>query len=117
MPAFPTFAFGGSVNLPFGQAVEFRNVTNRMPHGYQFACNLHATAVKRWEITYTLSDADLDTLRTFWADRYGSYEEFTFTDPDTGVTTNKCRFDQEELSVRHDGPNENVVQVVIQEYL
>ena len=117
MPAFPTFSGGESVHLPFAQGREFWNVTNRMPHGWQYSYNLLPNGLKRWEITFSLSDADLGTLRTFWEARSGSYEEFTFTDPDTGITTSKCRFDQEALDVRHNGPNEAVVTVIIQEYL
>ena len=116
MPSFPTFSAGESVHLPFGQGVDYWNVTNRMPHGWQYAYNILPSGVKRWEITYVLSDADLGTLRTFWEARSGSYEEFSFTDPDTGVTHDKCRFDMAELEVKYSQPNENTVTVSIQEY-
>ena len=116
MPAFPTFTTGESVHLPFKQEQEFWNVVNRQPHGYQYAYNLLATGLKRWEILFSLSDTDLATLQTFWDARKGSYEEFTFTDPDTATTTSKCRFDQESLSVQYIQPNDNRVSVSIQEY-
>lgn len=116
MPSFPTFAGGESVHLPFKQEQEFWNVVNRQPHGYQYAYNLLATGLKRWEISFSLSDADLVTLQSFWDARKGSYEEFDFTDPDTGATTNKCRFDQDSLVVQSIQPNENRVSVSIQEY-
>lgn len=116
MPAFPTFTAGESVHVPFTQKTEFWNVVNRQPHGYQYSYNLLPDGLKRWEIEFSFSDADLATMRTFWDARKGCYEEFTFTDPDTGVTTNKCRFDMESLDVRTVGPNEHLVSVVIQEY-
>lgn len=116
MPAFPTFTTGESVHLPFKQEIEFWNVVNRQTHGYQYAYNLLATGLKRWEISFSLSDTDLATLQAFWDARKGSYEEFTFTDPDTATTTSKCRFDQESLSVQYIQPNENRVSVSIQEY-
>ena len=116
MPSFPTFTAGESVHLPFSQGVEFWNVINRQPHGYQYAYNIRASPLKRWEIEFSFSDTDLATMLTFWDTVKGSYGEFDFTDPDTGATTNKCRFDQETLDVRYVGPNENIVSVVIQEY-
>lgn len=116
MPAFPTFANGATVHLPYTQETEYWNTINRQPHGYQYSYNILASGMKRWEIQFTLSDADLSTLETFWAARKGCYEEFTFTDPDTGATTSKCRFDQESLSIQYIQPNENRVSVTIQEY-
>ncbi len=116
MAAFPTFAAGETVHVPFKQELEFLNVTNRMPHGWQYSYNLLPDGLKRWEIEFLLSDEDLETLSNFWEARFGSYEEFSFTDPDTGVTTSKCRFDQDALEVRHLGPNEHQVAVSIREY-
>ena len=117
MPSFPTFSAGESVHLPYQQGHEFVNVMNRMPHGYQYGFNTVATALKRWEIEFSLSDTDLITLKAFWEARKGAYEEFDFTDPDTLATTTKCRFDQDSLDIRYTGPNENLVRVEIQEYL
>lgn len=116
MPAFPTFTTGESVHLPYKQETEYWNSTNRQAHGYQYSYNILSTGLKRWEITFVLSDTDIATLQTFWAARKGSYEEFTFTDPDTATTTSKCRFDQDALSVQYIQPNENRVTVTIQEY-
>lgn len=116
MPSFPTFAGGESVHLPFAQEQEVWNVSNRQPHGYQYSYNVLANGLKRWEISFNLSDADLSTLQTFWDARKGAYEEFDFTDPDTGATTNKCRFDQDTLEFQAIQPNENRVSVSIQEY-
>lgn len=116
MASFPTFGHGESVHLPFTPGVDFWNVVNRMPHGWQYSYNLLASGVKRWEFELCLSDAELATIKTFWDARKGSYEEFQFTDPDSGVTTTKCRFDQDSLEIRHAGPNENYVPIVIQEY-
>lgn len=117
MPAFPTFTAGESVHLPYRQEEEFANVRNLMPHGWQYSYNLIANGLKRWGIDFSFSDTDLATLKAFWEARKGSYEEFTFTDPDTGVTTNKCRFDQDALDMRYVGPNETLVTVLIQEYV
>lgn len=116
MPAFPTFTAGESVHLPFSQGRGFQNVTNRQPHGWQYAYNLLATPLGRWQIQFSLSDADLVTLQNFWDARKGAYEEFTFTDPDTGITHSRCRFDGEALAVEDVGPNEHLVTVNIVEY-
>jgi len=116
MPSFPTFAAGESVHVPFTQTLEFFNVSNRRPHGWQYSYNVLADGLKRWTIQFSLSDADLPTLQTFWDDMKGSYGEFEFPDPDTGVTTTKCRFAQEALVIEQVGPNENLVTVQIQEY-
>lgn len=116
MPSFPTFAAGESVHVPFTQTVEFFNVSNRRPHGWQYSYNVLAAGIKQWVIQFSLSDSDLTTLQTFWDARKGAYEEFDFTDPDTGVTTSKCRFAQDALIIEQAGPNENLVTVQIQEY-
>ena len=116
MPSFPTFAGGEVAHLPLTQEIEFWNVVNRQPHGYQYAYNILTSGLKRWEISFNLSDADLATLQTFWDARKGAYEEFDFTDPDTGATTSKCRFDQDALVVQQIQANENRVSVSIQEY-
>lgn len=116
MPSFPTFSAGESVHLPFTQNDQFWNVANKRPHGWQYTYNLLADGLKSWTIQLSLSDADLPTLQTFWDDCKGSYAEFDFTDPNTAVTTTKCRFAQEALIVEQVGPNENLVTVQIQEY-
>jgi hypothetical protein len=117
MPSFPTFADGSVAHVPFTQGIEFINATNRQRHGYQYAYNVLANGIKRWEIEFSLPDADLATLQAFWEARYGKYEEFDFTDPVSLATTTKCRFDQDVLEVRQVGPDENLVRVAIQEYL
>lgn len=117
MPAFPAFSAGESVHLPYRQEWDVLNASNKMPHGYQYAYNLRAAAVKRWEINFSLSDVDLATLKAFWDTVKGAYDEFTFTDPDTAVTTAKCRFEQDALDTKYVGPNENLVMVQIQEYV
>lgn len=116
MPAFPTFTAGESAHLPFSQGREYMNATNRQPHGWQYAYNLLATPLGRWQIQFSLSDADLVTLQNFWDARKGAYEEFTFTDPDTGITHSRCRFEGEALAVEDVGPNEHLVTVNIVEY-
>ncbi len=116
MSVFPTFASGESVHVPFTQGTEFWNVVNRMAHGWQYSYNVLPDGLKRWEIELSFSDADWATLLAAWNTSGGAYEEFTFTDPDTAVTTNKCRFDQETLEPRFVGPNEILVSVAIQEY-
>ena len=117
MAAFPTFAGGESVHLPFTQESEFWNTINRQPHGWQYSYNRLSSALKRWQFELVLTDTDLATLQTFWDSMKGRYGEFSFTDPDTGVTSPKCRFDQEELSITSPSPDENRVAIAIQEYV
>ena len=116
MPAYPTFAFGGSVHLPFVEVVEFRNAANKQPHGYQYSYNLRATALRRFEITHLIDSTDLATLKAFWVARNGQYEDFTFTHPDTAVTYSNCRFAMDALDVEGFEPGLFRVRVVIQEF-
>jgi phage-related protein len=116
MAAFPTFALGETAHLPFSQITEYMNATNRMPHGWQYAYNLRSNPLHRWSIAFSLTDADLITLQNFWDARKGAYEEFSFTDPESGLTYTKCRFSGDSLSVRSMGPNEHLVTVEIHEY-
>lgn len=116
MAAYPTFAFGGSAHIPFRETVEMRNVVNRQPHGWQYAFNLRATPLRRFEITHLLNATDLATLEAFWAARKGPYESFSFTHPDTAVTYANCRFGMETLDIEGFDPGLFRVRVVIQEH-
>jgi hypothetical protein len=117
VPSYPTLTGGVTIHRPWTREKRYDSVHNDLPHGYRYSFNLRATPLMRFVIEYSaLSDADLATLRAFFLARSGSYEPFDFTDSETGITHTKCRFDQEELEVRHIGPNENAVTVEIQEY-
>ncbi len=116
MSAYPTFAAGEVAHLPFQQGQEFANVVQDMPHGWRYAYNLIATSLKRWVIQYSFSDADRTTFQTFWDAQKGNYSVFDFTDPHTGVTHTKCRFDMDSASFQTVGPNEHLITVTIQEY-
>lgn len=117
MATFPTLANGETVHLPWSLVVDFKNTSSDMAHGWRFSYNLRSTALHRWELTFDgLSDADLDTLRTFWLARGGAYEEFSFTDPQTSDTYSKCRFVGDEFAHTAVGPNENRLRLMIQEY-
>lgn len=116
MAAYPTFAFGGSAHIPFTEVVEMRNVVNRQPHGWQYAYNLRATPLRRFDITYLLNASDLATLEAFWAARKGAWETFSFTHPDTAITYANCRFGMETLEVDCFEPGLFRVRVIIQEH-
>ena len=117
MPAIPILVGGVSVHRPWQRHREYANVHNDLPHGYRYSYNERATPLMRFEIEYgPISDDDCDTLRAFWDARKGQYETFEFTDPETAITYTKCRFAMDSFSVRRLGPNENAVNVVIQEF-
>ena len=59
--------------------------------------------------------ADLEDLQAFFASVGGPLEDFDFVDEDTSTTYSKCRFTNDELTVRHIGPNENEVGFTIRE--
>lgn len=116
MAAYPTFAFGGSVHLPFTEVVEAKNAQNRQPHGWQYSYSLRALALRRFEITHLIDTTDLATLKAFWVARGGSFEEFDFTHPDTAVVYPSCRFAMDALEVEGFEPDLFRVRVVIQEF-
>jgi hypothetical protein len=69
-----------------------------------------------WEVAGAIiSDEDIEDLQAFFASMSGPYEDFDFLDEDTSTTYSKCRFINDELSVRHAGPNENEVSFAIRE--
>jgi hypothetical protein len=116
MAAYPTFAAGEVAHLPFQQGIDFANVTTDMPHGWRYAYNLIATGLKTWAISYSFSDADRATFEAFWVAQKGKLSVFDFTDPQTGVTHTKCRFDMDAAEFQTVGPNEHIINVKIKEY-
>lgn len=116
MAAYPTFTSGVVVHRPWRYEREYKNVHNDMPHGFRYSYNLLATPLMRWIIEYTFSDVDLVTMQAFWDSQFGGWDNITFTDPETGTVYTKCRFDMDSLVIRHVGPNQNAVTVVIQEH-
>lgn len=115
MPSFPTLASGVSVHLPYQVVRRFENDVVRQPHGWQYAYNRRSTPLKRAQIQFLVSDADMATLRNFFIARGGGYETFDFTDPGTGENWAKCVFDQESFDVQFVGANENQVTLSIRE--
>ena len=116
MPSYPTLT-GFTIQRPWAREKEYHNSHADMSHGWRYSFNLRATPLMRFIIEYpSLSETDFATLRTFFIDRKGSYEEFDFTDPETLTLHSKCRFAQEEMEINHRGYNENAIRVVIQEY-
>jgi hypothetical protein len=116
MAAYPTFAFGGSAHIPFTETVEYKNIANKQPHGWQYSYNLRANPLRRFDITHLIDATDLATLETFWATHKGAWATFTFTHPDTGVTYSNCRFGMEALDIEGFEPGIFRVRVVIQEH-
>jgi hypothetical protein len=117
MPSFPVLSAGVSVHLPWTRETVFRNAHAEQNHGGRYSYNERALPLMRWTMSpSSLPDADIATLRNFFLARGGAYEAFDFTDPETLVTHAKCRFAMESLDVRHTGPDENAVTIVIEEY-
>lgn len=117
MATYPTLADGCVAQIPYVRKGVFLTAGLDSETGWRFSYSWRANPLYTWELLYSqLPDADLATLRAFFEARYGSYEEFEFVDPEDGVTHTKCRFGMDAFSMRHLGPNQHSVTVIIQEY-
>lgn len=116
MAAYPTLSSGVAVCIPWTMRREYANISVDMDCGWRYSYNERGTPLDTIIIQYSgLSDADRQTLEDFWDARGGPLEDFTFTNPDTGVTYPKCRFEGNQLEFNYDGPNENSVRVTIKQ--
>jgi hypothetical protein len=116
MPAFPTFAAGNSVWRPFTVRRTYKNAAADNAVGHRYAYNERAMPLMEWACEgAVVSDEDLAELNAFWASVHGAFEDFSFVDPDTGVTHAKCRFVGNELVVQHRGPNEHAVSFTVRQ--
>ncbi len=106
MSTFPQIVTGITTQLPFAQTDSYSVQRIRQEAGQVYAYYYDSAPLKSWELTFgSITPSELATLRTFWEGRKGGWDTFSFTDPDTS-TTYTCRFDGEEFSVVHLGPNQ-----------
>ena len=118
MPAFPTFEAGNTLFCPLTRRRTWKNLSGDNLVGYRFSYNERSSApLMEWAFdNVIMSDADLVTIKTFFFTTCaGAYEDFSFTDPDTGTNYPKCRFIGDELAPRMVGPNENILTVAWRE--
>lgn len=112
MASFPSFVSGSYVaQFPFVRSLEFVNSTAITPAGVAASWYFRSTPLLSWELKYSVSDAELDTLKAFFLDRWGRYKTFSFTDPRNGITYPRVRFDQDAIVRRATEFNSNSVEV------
>lgn len=118
MATFPVLSDGVCrVHLPYTQRKEYLTAGVDAETGWRYAYSWRATPLMRWVIEYSnLGDSDMATLRDFFIARYGRYDEFEFTDPETTTNHTRCHFGMDTLDIRHIGANQHAMTMVIEEY-
>ncbi len=108
--AFPTFSWGGSVQMPFGQSTGFLSNLNESAYGPRFVMAYYGAsltgfptgALKKWRIAYpVMPDADAATLETFVLGQQGRLGSFDFTDPVDSTTYHHVRIDQDDIEFKY----------------
>lgn len=118
MASYPVLADGVCrVHLPYIQRKEYLTAGVDAETGWRYAYSWRATPLMRWVIEYSnMGDADMATIRDFFAARFGRYDEFSYTDDETGTTHTRCHFGMDTLEIRHIGANHHAVTVTIEEF-
>ena len=117
MATFPVLSDGVcTVHLPFTQRREYLTAAVSASTGWRYDYSWRATPLMRWQSDYQVGDADMATLRDFFIARNGRYDEFTFTDPETSTTYTKVHFGMDTLEIKHVGPNQHQMTLIMEEY-
>lgn len=117
MAAFPEISAGIITQLPFASERQWSVVRVVQPSGPQYGYYYDAAPFAAWELSFSVvTEAELATLQAFFVNHGGGWDEFSFTDPDTGITYSKCCFSDESLRVTYLGPNEYKIAITIEAY-
>lgn len=123
--AFPTMANGKRAQLPYVQARRFAVLLNDNPIGPRYSYTWFAAgltgfptrSLRGWQLTYpNLTDADLATFEAHFRNNWGKWGgPWSFTDPDDAAVYAKCRYDNDQLAIVNNGPNQNAITLQILE--
>jgi hypothetical protein len=120
--SYPTFSWGGSVQLPFEQLSNYMTGVVDQPSGPRYAYSWYGAGLtnfptgflRTWKLSYPLlSDADVATLENFFRGCQGRYLSFSFTDPVDSTTYTHVRFNQDDLQIKYLTKNQSTTEVTL----
>ena len=123
--SFPAFSNGTITQFPYVRTQRFQVLLNdNQTSGTRYSwtwfdgglSGFPSGSLRGWQLTGSaLTDADLAVWETFFADQWGRYGTFTFTDPEDSTSHTKCRFDSDVFEVQHISPDINTATLKILE--
>jgi len=121
LTAYPTLSAGLIAQHPYTQIERFYTMIQDQASGMRYSYEYYSSgltgfptgALLGWTLGYSISNADLATIESFFRGQFGRYGAFSFTDPDSGTTYPACRFGSDILQIAHQSPNLNAVTVQI----
>ncbi|MCE5311159.1 MAG: hypothetical protein LLG20_26265 [Acidobacteriales bacterium] len=112
---FPALATGHKMQLPYTLQAGFDTVVVKTEGG-RFRYSNRAAALRTWSAGGSLlSNADAGAIFNLFKRTRGRWGLIHFTDPDSDVHYESCRFASDVLEWRYSGPDENAITVQIQE--
>lgn len=82
----------------YSEVLNFNTLTSSFENGYEQRRAKWSTPLRRFRLTYKARTiSDFQTIRDFFLARLGSYDVFTFTNPNDSVVYN-VRFVEDSLS-------------------
>lgn len=128
---YPLLSSGATTQLPYTAGYRFRNDVSQTPYGNQYSYswmgngslptpkfNTGGDLSGPYNLHHeNVTDVELAHIAGFFAYQQGRLGNFNYIDPESGLTVNHCRFNQDELKIQYIQPNTNSFDVsIIQVY-
>ena len=115
--AFPLLSSGALTQFPFTLKRRTIQAHCDMESGLRYSYYWDAADLVGWDLVYScITDAERNALKAFWDSVGGSWDTFSFTDPQTAVVYPYCRFDGDEFTYQQLGPDQNSLKLSIVEF-
>lgn len=112
---FPTLGTGARVQRPYTRGKTFDTDAVRTEGG-RFAYARRTASLQTWTAGGTiLTDAEAAAIYSMFKLACGQWRSFGFTDPDSSTHFTNCRFGSDQMDWTISGPNQNSIQVTIQQ--
>lgn len=111
---FPRLKTGAVTQYPAESGVQRRTVVRRFLDGSEQRFPELRGVSRRWVVRLRqLTPEEAREIALFFEDRQGRYGEFSFVDPDSGVTYEGCRFEDDNSAWSAEGENDHSMTLVI----
>jgi hypothetical protein len=115
---FPQLRTGAVAQYPWRCELETTTEVLQFLDGSEQAYQLRSAPRRRWTIELTLlDDNEVATLRAFFRQQKGRWGTFSFNDPVSGATYDKCGFESDVFPQTQEGEGRNRVRLVVAERL
>lgn len=134
---FPVLSTGAACQRPYTQIVRYRTSSSDNPNGptYKFAwygagltgfpnggvnrsggTDVNVPGLMSWNLVYpAITDADMATLEAHFVQMNGSWQTFSFADPDSGTTFSRVRYGMQLIEYRYVQKNQASTTIVLEE--